>query len=462
MKPFPFQKDTVYQTERKFDGRALIANDMGLGKTACALWFIKRKRLGKTTPFLCVVPRTVRPQWIDAIKQLLGFTPDILETRKPPKNGEAVTKGAVINPDIIAHWRDWLEDQRFQTIILDECHMYIDPERKRTIVATALVRQAPFALGLSGTPLTNRPKELYPIIKALNPKAWPTKKKFLHRYCGPQYTRFGWQFNGASNIEELNRKLTDACMVRYRLGDVMDQLPPKERIIVPLPLTDPQEYNDAKKDFIGWMRKKYPKRLTGAVKAAALVKSGHLLRLAAKLKLKYAVKWINHYLRKHPNEKILIYATHHKCVDALKNKIQANSVVVNGKVIGKKRDQVVEQWKRDRTTRVLIGNTIAAGVGLNLTEASSMFVVELMYKPGPLLQIEARINRIGQQMLATVYYFIAKNTIEMAVSRLLQKKQRTIGGVLDGDEGLEDFDIYDQLLEELAGEIKPSTRRSRH
>jgi SWI/SNF-related matrix-associated actin-dependent regulator 1 of chromatin subfamily A len=449
---FPFQRRTVYEVERKFKGRSLIANDMGLGKTNCSLWIVKRKRLGEMLPALVICPRVVRPQWIKAIEDTLGIYPDVLETRKPSwhrKGGQV----AIINYDIIAWWRDYLEAQNFQTLILDECQYLINGKRKRTRTATSLAKEIPYCLALSGTPLTNRPIELFPVINALRPREWPNRGSFAHRYCGPKFTRFGWDFTGASHIDELHVRLKQTCMVRFRKDEVLRELPEKVRTIIPVELSNPQEYRRARDDFIGWMKQRYPERLNKAVKAAALVRSGHLLRLAARLKLRSAIDWINYRFETNPNEKMVVFAVHRKCIAALKRRIKVKSIVVDGSVVGRHRDNAVAQFQNDRNTRCFIGNIAAAGIGLNLTQASTLCVVELAQKPGPLLQIEDRIHRIGQEKVSWIYYFIATDTIEESVSKLVQRKQKVITGTLDGGNVEDDFDLYDQLLEELENEI---------
>lgn len=462
MKALPFQEKTITTTE-SLGGRSLIANDTGLGKTATSLWYIKRRSLGETLPALIICPKIVRHQWIETIEKILGIHPDILETRKPSKH--SVGQIAVINYDIIAYWRDFLEDQNFRTLILDEVQAYTNPKTKRTRTATALAKQIPYCLALSATPLTNRPIELFPVINALKPGDWPNRNRYAHRYCNPKYTRFGWDFNGASNIRELHLLLKKSCMIRYRVQDVLHELPQKIRTVIPVELRKRDQYDKANRDFLGWIKDNYPERLNKSIKAEAVVKSGHLLRLTAKLKLKSVVDWHNHWLGNTEDQKIVIFAVHRKCIQALKRRINAKSVVIDGSVIGKNRETAIAQFQQDKQTRVLIGNIAAAGIGLNLFQASVLTVVELPPKPGPLLQIEGRIHRMGQKNVSWIYYFIGENTIEEKVSKQIQRKQRVITGVLDGAPSASDeeegFDLFDMYLEEI-GETNGHSARSKH
>lgn len=447
-KAFPYQRKNIKLIEEEFEGRALLGDEMGLGKSAQSLWFIKRKKLGETLPALIILPKTVRMQWIQAVEEVLKITPQILETRSPSKL-KAQSKVVIVNYDIIAWWRDWLEDQNFRTLILDECQACTNLSAKRCKTAVALAKEIPYFLPLSGTPLRGRPIELFPILNAMNPKAWPNRAAYAHRYCGPKWTRFGWDFKGESNISELHARLKQTGLVRNLQKDVLKDLPPMIRTIVPVELSDVEEYQKAKNDFIGWLKTTYPDRLNKAVKAAALVQSGHLLRLAARLKLKNVVEWINLRLSHTEHEKLVVFAVHKKCIRALKRRINAKSVVVDGSVRGRHRDEAIYKFQNDPSTRVLIGNLAAAGIGLHLVAANTLCAVELSQMPGPLLQMEKRIHRIGQDKHCWIYYFIGVGTIEENVSKLVQRKQRTISGVLDGDYVEDDFDLYDLLLEEL-------------
>lgn len=443
-KPMPFQKETVEQTEA-WNGRAVIASDMGLGKTLTSLWFVKRKRCGETLPLLIVVMLSVKHQWADAVREVLGIEPDFLETRTP---GSINSEVAIITYDVLSHWKDVLSDHDFQTIIIDECHLLIHPERNRTRAGIELIKGIPFAMALSGTPLTNRPIELFPIINAINPNKWPDRRQFANKYCSPFWTRRGWNMRGACNLDDLNRRLLEHTMIRYKKSEVLDQLPPKHRKVIGINLRNFGEYKTAENDFLGWLRDNRPDKVRGALRAMALVKTGHLLRLSAKLKIKQVVGRINRDLRQNPHNKIVVLAVHTKCVNVLHRRIQHQNVVIDGSIRGPLRKKAFEQFLNNDKTRVLVGNITAAGTGLNLEHADALYVVEMPQTPGALLQAEDRIHRIGQESIARIFYFIAKNTVEESAVRMLARKQKVITATLDGDSLVEDFDLYRQIMED--------------
>jgi SWI/SNF-related matrix-associated actin-dependent regulator 1 of chromatin subfamily A len=99
---------------------------------------------------------------------------------------------------------------------------------------------------------------------------------------------------------------------------------------------------------------------------------------------------------------------------------------------------------------VFIGNIKAAGVGINLTEASTVVFAELWWKPGDHTQAEDRVHRIGQKQQPWIYYFVGAGTIEESLCQIIQKKQEVITATLDGESNGVDVNVYDLLMRELS------------
>src|SRR5208282_2657207 len=89
-------------------------------------------------------------------------------------------------------------------------------------------------LFLTGTPIVNRPKELWPIIFSLCPTFEKDFFAYAKKYCGAVHNGFGWDFNGASNLEDLQERLRALFMVRRLKKDVLKELPPKRRQVLVL------------------------------------------------------------------------------------------------------------------------------------------------------------------------------------------------------------------------------------
>ncbi len=97
-------------------------------------------------------------------------------------------------------------------VLVSNCQYLGNPSTKRTKAVKELCRGVPHVLGLSGTPLLNRPIELFPTLNIIAPKAFPARRVFGDDYCAPEWTAWGITYKGASNTKKLNRLLIDSCL----------------------------------------------------------------------------------------------------------------------------------------------------------------------------------------------------------------------------------------------------------
>lgn len=450
MKFFPYQKESILEIE-DFGGRALLALEMGLGKSIITLAYLRKNRK-HALPALIVCPASVKYNWEHECVHNFGIRPRVLEGQKPPRNIKRLLdleKITIINYDILKYWVPYLEKLGYRTIVFDECQYLANRSAQRTKAAAKLARGIPYALALSGTPLTNRPAELFSTLNILCPDEYTSFWKFARSYCRPRLTRWGWDYSGASNLKDLHRRLLRTCLIRYLKKDVLHELPDKVRRVIPLEMDNPDEYFKARDNFLGWLKEKHPDRISRALKATALAKTGDLLRLAARQKLRGVVDWCNRFLEE-TDEKLIIFAVHRKCIDVLERKINAPSVTVDGSVIGRQRQTVIEEFRKNPNIRVFIGNIRAAGVGINLTQSSTVVFAELWWKPGDHTQAEDRSHRIKQDQPVFIYYFVAAETIEETLCKIIQKKQEVIHATLDGHGKVNDMNVYDELLNMLS------------
>jgi SWI/SNF-related matrix-associated actin-dependent regulator 1 of chromatin subfamily A len=415
---------------------------MGLGKSAISLWYASRN---KTVPVVVVCPSSVKWQWQAEVKKVLRWKAHVCESMKSERLSGRVV---VINYDILGGWLGALKKLKPSLIILDECQYILNPKAKRTRNVAKLCKGVPHVLALSGTPLVNRPIELFPTLNILQPDIFPSRFSYGLKYCAGKRGHWGWEFKGATKTKELNKLLTDTCMVRRRKEDVLAELPAKIRQVVPVDLRNESTYRAAEEDFIAWLREKDPQAALRAIRAEAVTRAGYLLRLAAQLKCKSVVDWINEWLNDSEG-KLIVFAVHRKMIEALQRRITTALVVIDGSVSGKERNTAVQQFQTDTNTRVLIGNVQAAGVGLNLTAASSVVFTELPWQPGAVAQAEDRAHRIGQKQCVNIYYLVARDTVEEKRCRIISRKQEVLSAVLDGGQVKNELDVFDEFAKAM-------------
>ena len=455
IKPFAYQREGVLLIEN-FQGRAFLADEMGLGKTMQVLWFLKREKI-HTLPAIIVCPAAVKFTWEYHARIHAHLNSMMCEGRTPPGQLIEIPPLIIINYDLIHYWERWLEKIKYTTIVFDESTRLSNPKTKRTKTAVRLARRAKNVIGMSGTGLNNRPIELWPTLNAIRPDLFPNRHAFGQYFCRGKMSPWGWEYKGATNITELHQILKQNMMIRRTKKEVLNDLPPKTRRIIPCEMEDKKDYYHAKNNFTSWLQKHQPGRVLTASKAEQISKVGYLLRLVAKNKLASVIDWTNQFLEE-TDEKIILFGIHKQTIKTLDEKINGKHVIIDGSTPAKKRKQAEDIFNSQKEVRVLIGNLHAAGIGINLQAASAVGITELSWRPADLSQAEDRAHRLGQKNPITCYYFVVPKTIEETLCSLLQNKQKTISKILDGGEQEDDIDIFDRLVAECMIDIDEAVR----
>jgi len=411
---------------QKQQGRALLADEMGLGKTAQALtWLAANPTL---RPVVIITPASVKSAWKNEVgKWMPGTKVQILSGRTPQPIIEDIV---IINYDTLASWVDSLKRVMPKVVITDECHYYKNNNADRTKAIKKLAKNIPHFIALSGTPIVNRPVEMFNAISIINPTLFNSFWQFAQRYCNPINNGYGWNFNGSSNTQELHKKLTDSIMIRRLKKDVLTELPDKVWNYIPVELDNRREYEKASADFIQYVRStKGNSAAEKASNAQTLAEIEGLKQLAVAGKLKQAISWIEDFLE--TDEKLVIFATHKFVIEALMKQFPT-AVKIDGSTPVSDRQAAVDKFQKDPNIKLFVGNIKAAGVGITLTAASNVAILELPWTPGDLVQAEDRCHRIGQKNAVTIHYLLAEGTIEQKIAELLDKKRVVLGQVLDG------------------------------
>lgn len=423
---YPFQIDGVWFVERK-NGRTLIADEMGLGKTVQALCWLKiQPEIIKT---LVIVPAAVKLNWAGEIRKWLpNYDVRIANGITPHKiNGDII----VINYDILNHWKDELKKQSIKCVIIDEIHYIKNSASLRTKAVKKVAKKVDHVIGLSGTPILNRPKEIINTVRLIDKSVIPNQWSFLHRYCGPKRNPFGIEFKGATNKKELHEKLVNSIMIRRKKKDVLTDLPAKQKAFIPADITNMSEYKQADKDIVKYILKtKGMEAADRALRGKGLAKRAALRQIVGMGKIKAAVDWIQDFLES--GEKLVVMAIHKTVIDALMQKFKNRAVKVDGSVTQKQKQDAVDKFQNNDKHDLFIGNIKAAGVGLTLTAASNALILEFPAAPGDLEQAEDRIHRISQTKKVTIHYLYGVGTFEKNITEFIDNKAKVISMVMDG------------------------------
>ena len=432
----PFQKAGVaYALKRR---GTLIGDEMGLGKTIEALGIINADPKIKSVLVIC--PATLKRNWqIEAFKVLVQanqFNPHVVDSQ----NLGIKTRFTIVNWDIL--WKFMphaIEHGPFDLVIADEAHFCKNAKAQRSKALMQLLEGAGRRVLLTGTPIVNRPMDLYNLIKATDPHLFPNFMEYAKRYCAAKRNRFGWDFSGASYLEELHGLLRANIMVRRLKADVLTELPAKTRTVVEID-ADSRDLRAAVAAE-GSVDMDRLHALTGAWSeqvetlsedkgfkdiAEASVKR-HQTALA---KVDAVVKFVTELLES--EDKVIVFAHHHDVVAGLREGLaEFNPVEVTGNTSISDRQLAVEDFQNRPECRVFIGNIQSAGVGLTLTAARTVVFAELDWVPGHVSQAEDRAHRIGQKDNVNVYHLVVDGSIDSWLARTIMKKQAVIKAVTD-------------------------------
>jgi len=447
----------------------LIGDEMGLGKTIQSIGTINGEEEIKRVLIIC--PASLRLNWRKELNAWLtrDLSVGVVDRSDYPENADIV----IINYDIVKKHHKILTDTKWDLLIIDEVHYLKNQKSQRTqfifgkshydrkarewifdiqpITATKRIY-------LTGTPIVNRPVELFPIINSLDPVEWPKFWPYAIRYCGATRNKYGWDVTGASNLEELQDRLRSTIMIRRLKKDVLKELPNKRRQIIEVPTTPADsKLINAEKEV--WNSKeKVIANLKAAVElskaseepedykiAVNQLKEGvsAFFREMAKLRYEVAMAKVP-YVLEHLNnieEKVVVFAHHKDVVKSLKENLGSKAVVLVGDTKMEDRQKAVEQFQGNDDIKVFIGSIQAAGVGITLTAASHVVFAELDWVPGNMSQAESRCHRIGQQESVLVQHLVLEGSLDAYMAQTLIQKQEIIDKALDTEYDREVFEL---------------------
>jgi SWI/SNF-related matrix-associated actin-dependent regulator 1 of chromatin subfamily A len=442
----PFQKAGIAYALCRGQNNVLIGDEMGLGKTVQALGIINAlfgpsERMARDLPrILIVCPASLTSNWMREIdKWIMGY---------PRGKGPAVN----ICTTSYEQAHKYIDVPFYDLLIVDEAHYCKTAKSKRTNVVQALARNSKRVVLLTGTPIVNRPIELWPLLQMLDPQGWdPPGRikvgknykqvaagfgagffKFALRYCNAHQVTMGekswWDFTGSSNEEELQNRLRSTVMVRRLKSEVLKELPAKRRQLIELGGTKTCAFDAmflrGEEDYESALKRLYSDKVLFTEWSRVRLEQG----LA---KVQAVIDRVEDCLSQGV-EKIILFCHHREVLARIQQGLAHHGVVTfHGDTPLDERQNAVDVFQDDPNCKVFLGTIKAAGVGITLTAASHVIFAELDPTPGNMAQAEDRAHRIGQTRGVFIEHLVWDGTLDARMCRLLIKKQDTIDKVLD-------------------------------
>ena len=432
-----------YLSEINWGG--ILADDMGLGKTVQALSFLEYyKTHHGNLKALVVCPTTLIYNWENEIRK---FTPKL--THRIHHGGTRTrSKEELVDHDITITTYGTLRSDikllmsvHFDFVILDESQAIKNPSSKVTRAACLL--NAKHRLCMSGTPLQNNTFDIFAQMNFLNPGMLGTVEFFRQEFAIP-IDKFGEQ-----DRKEHLKKILYPFILRRTKEQVAKDLPEKQEMILFCEMEDEQRKiyeayrNDFRNQILGTIdtqgiQKSQLTILQGLMKLRQICDSPAILNEADKfenhsIKLDELSREITENIGNH---KALIFSQFLGMLALIKAKLEELGVkyeYFDGSTSAPDREKAIQSFQRDEEVRVFLISLKAGGVGLNLTAADYVYIVDPWWNPAVEQQAIDRTHRIGQTKNIFAYRMICKDTIEDKILQL-QEKKRSLAKELISDD----------------------------
>lgn len=473
----PYQRAGVAYCRSK--DAVLIGDQMRLGKTPQSIAWLNCDPSVKSV--LIIVPATIKLNWLRewrrwstlrlSVGVAWGFDswPDTdvvitnaevlyrqKDARKEPvllKSGKSKMKAGKPVTHKVYPLRVEIRDRVWDVVIADECHRFKSENTARYQCLTQLQPRKKAAL--TGTPIPNRPIEIWPILHWLAPKQFDNKWKFAMRYAGAQRGPFGWDISGASHLDELQDLLRRTLMVRRLRSQVLLELPPKRRMLIEFPCPDDRFINE--EDRL-WKRYteiseevracvemaeatadlgKYKDSVLGlkSDKLACFEEMSRIRHEDAIKRIPFVVEHLKELVEEEP--KVICFCWHNDVVEQIASHFP-DAIVIYGKTSQNVRVALQDRFNQDAAKLCII--SIPVCEGLDLSSASLGVMAEWSWVPKDIAQAEDRMENPFKKDSSLIQYCVFQGSLDARQAQTLIYKEDIAHAALD-----KVFDISEDL-----------------
>lgn len=425
----------------------ILADDMGLGKTIQALSMLHHyKEINGSLISIVVCPTTLIYNWKNEVEK---FSPTLnwyihhggIRTRdvdELKKHNIIITTYGTLRSDI-----QLLMKLNFDYVILDESQAIKNPASK--VAKAASLLNAKNRLCMSGTPLQNNTFDIFAQMNFLNPGLLGNVEFFRNEFATP-IDKFGEQ-----EQKEHLRKLLYPFILRRTKEQVAKDLPEKTETILFC------EMEDEQRKLYEAYRNSYREKILGTIDQQGIAKS-QLTILQGLMKLRQICdspailneeeKYPNHSIKLDElareieenigNHKALIFSQFLGMLALIKKKLIKDNIpfeYFDGSTSATDREKAIQNFQNNDECRVFLISLKAGGVGLNLTAADYVYIVDPWWNPAVEQQAIDRTHRIGQTKNIFAYRMICVDTIEDKILKLQEKKKQLASDLIADDAG---------------------------
>ncbi len=432
----------------EYDFNGILADDMGLGKTLQALSLLQKIKDGKNKkPFLVIVPTSLVFNWKNEIEK---FTPELttylhhgpkrIKTEKKFKE-MLDTKDIIITTyGTLRNDLDHFASNEFEYLILDEAHIIKNPSSVTAKSVFAL--KAKNKLVISGTPIQNNLMELWSLFQFLNPGYLGTYDSFKENFVIPI------EKDKNEDVTKSLKRIIDPFMLKRNKDVIADELPEKTEMVLRSNFLDEEKevYDNWKDYYMGEISKSIKDKGFDKTRMKILEGLTKLRQISLHPKMidknykgssgKFDLLMMEVEKVLSEGHKVLIFSSFVKMLTIVKDEFEERGIkysYLDGK--SKNREEIVEDFEGAEGARPFLISIKAGGVGLNLTSADYVFIVDPWWNPAVEMQAMDRAHRIGQKKPVFVYKMIAEDSIEEKILDLQKSKKKLVENVISVEKG---------------------------
>lgn len=380
---------------------------------------------------LVVTPASVVHNWQS---ELARFAPSLLvmaytgDTAKRQDKRHALMRWDVVLTTYrtLLNDIDFLAGQQFGIIVFDESQSF---KTSTSQIHHAVSRlNAHHRMALSGTPVENNLGELWSLMNVLNPNLLGTASSFQKSFVSPIARRM------EEDRRDLLRRLIAPYFLKRTKDEVLSDLPDCQDEVIVCPMTDEQaklyaeELSRARNEWLSTSRSTEPRSQARTLHILAAIQR---LRQIANGEGKLSVVFEQLENLRHTRHKVLLFSEYVSLLERVGSEMQRRGWqydLLTGQTV--QRQQVIAHFQREDACQFFLISLKAGGVGLNLTAADYVFLLDPWWNQAAEEQAVARAHRIGQHRPVFIYRFVSANTLEEQILTLQERKQSLIDSVM--------------------------------
>lgn len=444
---FPFQRAGIEFCSKK--DHSFLFDDTGVGKTIQGIGLINFLKARKV---LIICPNSLKINWKRELDKWLydkSLTYDVSSSAEIKMTDimivnyemfrNKITTKKSLDYNVTKMLFNSIKKITFDLILIDESHRIKNWSANTTKNIFKLRKQTKKSVLMTGTPVLNRPEELWiPLRWAEIHKDFALNKEdYLIKYCGASYNpRFKAYVSNSNKLNketlnDLQTKLRASVMMRRTKEQVFPEMPKKIRQIIEVDV-DPNlflPFKDLEREIYS-IDSDTERSILSYIKPTELPLLTELRRVSGEAKYDAVVEYVSSLVEN--DEKVIVFCHHVDLIERYEMAFKKfGAVKISGSVNNVKRDEAVQKFQNNPKCKVLIGQMDSAGVGLTLTASSNVVFAELHYVPAIASQCEDRALRYGQKKTVNVHILCGNDTLDAYIAKMIVRKQKLIDQIVE-------------------------------